>query len=119
MLARNEHIDKIWNIAKNLGGSLSDFTVWMLERSLKTMNLRVKRQQKSAKKLAKYLSESSFVKKVYYPGLKSHPNHLLAKKQMKFFEELQSTLYYQSQKMGISIKNFLKINKTFNEFSWC
>ena len=55
--ASNEHIDKIWNIAKNLGGSLSDFTVWMLERSLKTMNLRVKRQSKNALKMAKYFNE--------------------------------------------------------------
>ena len=47
------HIDTIWNIAKNLGGSLSDFTVWMLERSMKTLGLRVKAQQKNALKLAK------------------------------------------------------------------
>lgn len=83
--ASNEHIDKIWNVAKNLGGSLSDFTVWMLERSLKTMNLRVKCQSKNALKMAKYLNKNEAVSKVYYPGLKSHPSHTLAKKQMKYF----------------------------------
>jgi len=83
--ASNEHIDKIWNIAKNLGGSLSDFTVWMLERSLKTMNLRVKRQSKNALKMAKYLTKNEAVDCVYYPGLKSHKEYELAKKQMKFF----------------------------------
>mgnify|MGYP001173009397 FL=1 len=77
------HIDKIWNLAKNLGGNLSDYSVWLLERSMKTLSIRVKAQQKNAKKLAKYLSKSSFIKKVYYPGLKNHPNHILAKKQMK------------------------------------
>ena len=77
------HIDKIWNLAKNLGGNLSDYSVWLLERSMKTLSIRFKAQQKNANKLAKYLSESSLVKKVYYPGLKNHPNHLLAKKQMK------------------------------------
>ncbi len=83
--ASNEHIDKIWNIAKNLGGSLSDFTVWMLERSLKTMNLRVKRQSKNALKMAKYLDKNESVANVYYPGLKSHPDYALAKKQMNNF----------------------------------
>lgn len=83
--ASNEHIDTIWNVAKNLGGSLSDFTVWMLERSLKTMNLRVKRQSKNALKMAKYLEKNESVANVYYPGLKSHLDYNLAKKQMKYF----------------------------------
>ncbi len=85
-----EHIDTIWNIAKNLGGSLSDFTVWMLERSMKTLALRVNAQQKNAKKLAKYLNNHNAISKVYYPGLKSHPDHLLAKKQMRGFGAMLS-----------------------------
>lgn len=83
--ASNEHIDKIWHIAKNLGGSLSDFTVWMLERSLKTMNLRVKEQSKNAMTMARYLESNEAVERVYYPGLENHPNHELAKRQMKAF----------------------------------
>jgi cystathionine beta-lyase len=83
--ASNEHIEKIWNVAKNLGGSLSDFTIWMLERSLKTLNLRVKRQSKNALKMAKYLTKNKDIETVYYPGLKAHPDHALAKKQMNFF----------------------------------
>ena len=83
--ASNEHIDKIWNIAKNFGGSLSDFTVWMLERSIKTMNLRVKCQNENALKMANYLEQNSNVDKVYYPGLASHENYELAKAQMKGF----------------------------------
>ena len=81
----NEHILKIWNVAKNLGGSLSDFTVWMLERSLKTLNLRVKKQSKNALKMAKYLAINPDVYHVYYPGLKGHPDYKIAKKQMKNF----------------------------------
>jgi cystathionine beta-lyase len=83
--ASNEHIDKIWNIAKNFGGSLSDFTVWMLERSIKTMNLRVKCQNENALKMANYLEKNPNVDKVYYPGLASHENYELAKAQMKGF----------------------------------
>lgn len=80
-----EHMDRIWNVSKNLGGSLSDMTVWMLERSMKTLALRVKAQNKNAGKLARYLEQHNRVSKVYYPGLKSHPEHKLAKSQMKGF----------------------------------
>jgi cystathionine beta-lyase len=83
--ASDEHILRIWNIAKNLGGSLSDFMVWMLERSLKTLKLRVKRQSKNALKMAKFLKNHSQIDTVYYPGLKSHTDYDLAKKQMKYF----------------------------------
>ena len=83
--ASDKHIDRIWNLAKNLGGSLSDFTVWMLERSLKTLNLRVKHQSENALKMATYLENNKQVSKVYYPGLKSHENHELAVSQMKYY----------------------------------
>ncbi|MEO8934500.1 MAG: aminotransferase class I/II-fold pyridoxal phosphate-dependent enzyme [Xanthomarina sp.] len=83
--ASQEHIDAIWNVGKNLGGSLSDFMVWMLERSMKTLALRVKAQNKNAVKLAKYLEKNKDVKRVYFPGLKTHPEHKLAKEQMRGF----------------------------------
>ena len=83
--ASDKYIDRIWNLAKNLGGSLSDFTVWMLERSLKTLNLRVKHQSENALKMATYLESNKQVSKVYYPGLKSHENHELAVSQMKYY----------------------------------
>ncbi|WP_299781648.1 PLP-dependent aspartate aminotransferase family protein [uncultured Formosa sp.] len=80
-----EHMDTIWNVGKNLGGNLSDFMVWMLERSMKTLVLRVEAQNKNAKKLAKFLNAHSDIKNVYYPGLKSHPQYRLAKSQMRGF----------------------------------
>ncbi|WP_299107618.1 PLP-dependent aspartate aminotransferase family protein [uncultured Winogradskyella sp.] len=85
-----EHIERIWNVGKNLGGSLSDMTVWMLERSMKTLGLRVKAQTKNAMKLAKWLDKHSKVSKVYYPGLKSHPEYKLAKLQMSGFGAMLS-----------------------------
>ena len=57
--ASNEHIEKIWNVAKNLGGSLSEYTVWLLERSMKTLAIRVKAHNKNAKKIAKWLHQTS------------------------------------------------------------
>ncbi|TXD84780.1 aminotransferase class I/II-fold pyridoxal phosphate-dependent enzyme [Subsaximicrobium wynnwilliamsii] len=81
----SEHMHRIWNVAKNLGGSLSDMTVWMLERSMKTLALRVKAQNKNALKMAKFLNKHDAVANVFYPGLKTHPEHALAKSQMKGF----------------------------------
>ena len=85
-----EHIERIWNVGKNLGGNLSDMTVWMLERSMKTLGLRVKAQTKNAMKLAKWLDKHPKISKVYYPGLKSHPDYKLAKSQMRGFGAMLS-----------------------------
>lgn len=100
---KQEHIDTIWNLAKNLGGNLSDFMVWMLERSMKTLSIRVKAQQKNAKKIAKILNKNNDISKVYYPGLKSHPDHKLAKKQMKGFGAMLSFELVD----GLSVEGFL------------
>ena len=110
-----EHIDRIWNVSKNLGGSLSDMTVWMLERSMKTLGLRVKAQTKNAMKMAKWLNKHPKIDKVYYPGLKSHPEHKLAKSQMKGFGamlsfELKEGLdAYQFQKALKLIKSSMSL----------
>ena len=102
--ASQAHIDTIWNLAKNLGGSLSDMTVWMLERSLKTLSLRVEAQQKNAMLMAAYLEGHDAIKKVYYPGLESHENHELAKSQMKGFGAMLSFDLME----GYDAKTFLK-----------
>ncbi|QXP69592.1 PLP-dependent transferase [Polaribacter sp. R2A056_3_33] len=88
--ATTEHIERIWKTAINFGGNLSDQTVWLLERSLKTLNLRVKEQTKNAQKMAEFLENNTDIDRVYYPGLKSHPQYELAKKQMKGFGAMMS-----------------------------
>ncbi len=78
-------IDRVFSSAKNFGGSLSDATVWLLERSMKTLYLRVQAQNENALQMAHFLDQQSWVERVYYPGLSSHPDHVLAKAQMKGF----------------------------------
>ncbi len=102
--ASEEHIKIIWNLAKNLGGSLSDYTVWLLERSMKTMVLRVRAQNKNAKKMAKWLDGHPLVEKVYYPGLKTHPDHAIAKKQMGGYTGMLSFEISES----LNVDDFLK-----------
>lgn len=103
VVSTDEYIKTIWNTAKNFGGSLSDFTVWMLERSMKTLGIRVKAQNKNAKHLAKWLSKNEFVAKVNFPGLKTHPQYELAKSQMKGFGGMLSFELVE----GLSAKEFL------------
>lgn len=117
----NEHIERIWNVSKNLGGSLSDMTVWMLERSMKTLGLRVKAQTSNALEIAEWLNNHSKVSKVYYPGLESHPEHNLAKAQMKGFgamlsfelsEELDSYKFQKSLKLIKSSMSLAGVEST-------
>ncbi|WP_425236849.1 trans-sulfuration enzyme family protein [Ulvibacterium sp.] len=81
----DENIARIFSLAKNLGGSLSDYTVWLLERSMKTMGIRVKAQNENAQRMAEYLDSHNDIRKVYYPGLPDHPDYDIAKLQMKGF----------------------------------
>lgn len=90
VISTEENINLILNSAKNFGGNLSDYTVWLLERSMKTLFIRVREQTSNAKLLAKMLEENSNISKVYYPGLESHPSHEIAKNQMKDFGAMMS-----------------------------
>lgn len=78
-------INKIIESSINYGGNLSEYTVWLLERSIKTLSLRVNKQNENAIKIAEYLTTVDKVKAVFYPGLKSHPDYELSKKQMRGF----------------------------------
>ncbi len=85
-----ENMERIFQLAKNLGGSLSDYTVWLLERSIKTMGIRVKAQNANAQHMAEYLEAHSEIANVYYPGLPNHSGHTLAKAQMRGFGGMMS-----------------------------
>ena len=85
VLARKELISQIWSVAANFGGSLNAITCYLLERSLKTLSVRVEKHNQNARLIAEYLEDDSRIPKVYYPGLKSHPGHDIAKKQMRDF----------------------------------
>ncbi len=76
--------------ALHFGGSLDAQTCWLVERSLKTIVLRVRQQNENALTLARALSREAKVSAVYYPGLKAHPGHAIAKKQMSGFGGMMS-----------------------------
>jgi cystathionine beta-lyase len=85
LASTRSNIDKIIESSINYGGNLSEYTVWLLERSIKTLSLRVNKQNENALKVADYLSNHEKVNAVHYPGLKTHPDYELSSKQMKGF----------------------------------
>lgn len=68
-----------------MGTCASPFDCWLVLRGIKTLPLRMKRHEENATAVANYLSKHPKVKKVYYPGLKSHPGHEIARRQMSGF----------------------------------
>lgn len=76
---------KVWTLQNSIGPSQSPFDSWLVLRGIKTLAIRMKAHQENAMKVAKYLEAHPKVERVLYPGLKSHPQHKLAKKQMDGF----------------------------------
>lgn len=79
---RRELIEKIWDTRTTLGNCMDPHASWMLVRGLKTLAVRVVRQNENALRVAEFLAEHAKVRSVHYPFLKSHPQHALARQQM-------------------------------------
>jgi cystathionine beta-lyase/cystathionine gamma-synthase len=80
---RQELIDKIWETRTTLGNCMDPHASWALVRGMKTLAVRVVRQNENAQRVAVFLSEHAKVRRVHYPFLKSHPQYALAREQMK------------------------------------
>ena len=101
----SELIKKLSNIHNSLGPITSTFDSYLILRSLKTLSLRMERHSKNALTLAKELTEHKKIDNVIYPGLESHPQHELAKKQMNGFGGI----------ISIELSGGLNASKTFLE----
>tara|TARA_Y100001980_G_C14556882_1_gene352222 strand:+ start:10075 stop:11205 length:1131 start_codon:yes stop_codon:yes gene_type:complete len=97
------------NTAKIYGGALSPEICYLAERSIKTLYLRVQQQNRSAAKIAAFLNEHTKVKKVYYPGLQTHPDHQIAQKQMNGFGGMVSFEIFSEGKHMNRFLDHLKI----------
>lgn len=82
---RKDLVDKIFHYRELTGPSLSPHSAFLLLRSLKTLGLRVQRQNENALTLAQFLEKQRQVARVFYPGLPNHPGHEIAKRQMRGF----------------------------------
>ena len=105
MLNDTTQFDKLWYLQNSMGPSQSPFDSWLVLRGVKTLALRMRAHASNAIEIAKYLEAHPKVDKVIYPGLESHPQHELAKRQMSGFGGM----------LSVYIKGGLKESKTFLE----
>jgi cystathionine gamma-synthase len=82
VLGRKELIEEIRKLHKAMGGVIDPHCCYLLLRGMKTFALRVAHQNKTAQHVAEHLEAHPMIKRVYYPGLPSHPHHEIAKAQM-------------------------------------
>jgi cystathionine gamma-synthase len=80
-----ELVQRVYGFREITGATLHPMSAYLLLRGMKTLQLRVQRQNESALKIARFLKSHPFVKDVFYPGLETHINHDIAKKQMRGF----------------------------------
>lgn len=87
---KKELVQKVFNFREINGASLQAEHAYMIARGMKTLELRIERQNASALKIAQYLKAHDKVSNVFYPGLETHKGHDIAKKQMRGFGGMMS-----------------------------
>ena len=110
LLGSFEYIyEKLIPFTRHTGPSLSAFNAWVLVKSLETMDLRVTRMAESAQTIAEFLESHKAIKSVRYPGLDSHPDREVIKKQMKAGGTTIGIEFAGSQKDAFRFMDSLRI----------
>jgi len=109
---KNEASQKIREY-QTIGGAVpSPFDCWLLDRSIATLPLRMTAQTKNAEVIANFLNTHPNIERVYYPGLSSHVNHEVAKRQMKgIYGGMLSVLVKGGKKEAMAFANHLTVFK--------
>jgi cystathionine gamma-synthase len=90
LAGKKDLVQKVFQFREINGASLQADPAYMIARGMKTLELRIERQNASALKIATYLQAHSKVRNVFYPGLQSHPGHTIATQQMSGFGGMMS-----------------------------
>ncbi len=90
IVSTREFVERAWHFSLLAGSILSPFDGWLLLRGLRTLGMRIARHNSNALALARFLEGHQRVERVHYPGLESHPQHLLARSQMEGFTGMLS-----------------------------
>jgi len=85
-----EHKERFWLVQKAAGGVMSPFECFLVLRGIRTLHLRMKQHEENGRAVAEFLSTQPKIKRLSYPGLKTHPQHELAKKQQRGFGSMLS-----------------------------
>ncbi len=84
------HYEKIWRYRKIMGGTMDPMAAFLAMRGIRTLDLRIAQHNSSAMKIARFLDNHPKIKETFYPGLESHPDHDIARRQMKGFGGMMS-----------------------------
>ncbi|RYF13287.1 MAG: cystathionine gamma-synthase, partial [Flavobacteriales bacterium] len=106
---KDDFWERILNVQQTGGAVPSPFDCFLLLRSIKTLAYRIKGHCENARKLAEYLNNHPKVEAVYYPGLTSHKQHEIAKKQMKDFGGMMSILVKGDGDNARKVVNSVKV----------
>ncbi|MGD0029625.1 MAG: PLP-dependent aspartate aminotransferase family protein [Candidatus Bathyarchaeia archaeon] len=109
IIGRRSLFKALDDVIRNTGGTLGPFDAWLALRGIKTLPLRMKKHDENAMKVAEFLEAHRKVKKVHYPGLKSHPQHELAKRQMSGFGGMISFELKGGVQEGVKLMNSVKL----------
>jgi cystathionine gamma-lyase len=108
-----QHIGAIHREMTLIGGILDPFAAWLILRGLRTLPTRLHQHQQNARQVARWLAEHPAVHQVLYPGLPSHPQHALARRQMSGFSGLFSfTLKRHSREAAVGVVDALRLFHT-------
>ncbi len=88
--SRPEHKERFWLVQKAAGGIMSPFECFLVLRGIRTLALRMKQHEENGRAVAEFLSTQPKVKRLAYPGLKSHPQYELAARQQRGFGSMLS-----------------------------
>lgn len=100
---------KVFPYVRTAGPTLSAFNAWIFLKGLETLELRMKQQSQNALALAQWLEKQAGVERVFHPGLKSHPQHALAKRQQKEGGAILSFILKGGKKAAFKLINQTKI----------
>ncbi len=104
-----EFYQKIRPLMVTLGNNMDPHQAFMVHRGVKTLSLRIEKAQENAMKIAAWLEQHPKIKWIKYPGLASHPQHELAKKQMRGFGSMMSFEIKGGLKAGEKLMNSVKL----------
>lgn len=100
--------ERVLYVSKTTGANLAPFDSWLLLRGIKTLGIRMDRQQTNAARLAQWLKANPKVKKVYYPGFEEHPGHDIMKRQARGYGAMLS-FEMESKESALRVLNNVKL----------
>jgi cystathionine gamma-synthase len=109
LVGRRDLVDTVFRYREITGAALAPFAAYLLLRGMKTLDLRVQRQNSTALAVANHLERDPRVERVFYPGLASHPSHAVAKAQMRGFGGVLSFALVGGEAAAIRLLDALQL----------